>query len=112
MVPPTFLTTQLFWEKCRSTAPIRWALVEMSDRAGHARRAGVRLPRRAAASAGDRLHRRLSKITEIYDKQSRSGAVLTFIKMVTEFRNEAGELVAESILTGVEKQRAPKEEGQ
>ena len=39
------------------------------------------------------------------DKTSRSGAVLTFVKMITEFRDpDTNRLVAEAILTGVERQ--------
>ncbi len=106
VIPPTFLTTQFFWDKWVDGAnPLD--LVKMGDNGMHAEQEYVfhgPPPR-----AGDRLVG-TSRIAEIYDKQSRSGAVLTFIKMVTEFRNEAGELVAESILTGVEKQLAPKED--
>ena len=33
-----------------------------------------------------------------------AGSMLTFVKMVTEFRDADGALVAEAILTGVERQ--------
>ena len=101
VIPPTFLSTTLHWDK-RVEGANPWALVEMSEERGmHAEQEYVfhgPPPR-----AGDRLYAQ-AKITEIYDKQSRSGAVLTFVKMVTEFRDETGKLVAESILTGVERQ--------
>ncbi|MDP6932486.1 MAG: MaoC family dehydratase N-terminal domain-containing protein [Myxococcota bacterium] len=101
VIPPTFLSTTLIWEK-RTEGANPWAQVQMSEERGmHAEQEFVfhgPPPR-----AGDRLSAQ-ARITEIYDKQSRSGVTLTFVKMVTEFRNPDGELVAEAILTGVERQ--------
>jgi len=100
VIPPTFLSTTLIWEK-RVVGANPWAQVEMSEERGmHAEQEYVfhgPPPR-----AGDRLYAQ-ARITEIYDKESRGGT-LTFVKMTTEFRNEDGEVVAESILTGVERQ--------
>lgn len=107
VIPPTFLTTQLFWEKLVDGAN-PWALVEMSEERGmHAEQEYIfhgPPPR-----AGTRLHAQ-SRITEIFDKHSRSGHVLTFVKMVTEYRDDDGKLVAEAILTGVERNPPPSEE--
>jgi hydroxyacyl-ACP dehydratase HTD2-like protein with hotdog domain len=91
----------LFWENWVDGAN-PWSKVEMSEERGmHAEQEYIfhGTPPRA----GDRL-KATSRITEITDKQSRSGAILTFVKMVTEFRDLSGTLVAESILTGVERQ--------
>ncbi|MCP4806305.1 MAG: MaoC family dehydratase [Proteobacteria bacterium] len=100
VVPPTFLTTQFFWEELVEGAN-PWDVVQMSQEKGmHAEQEYVfhgPPPR-----AGDRLTA-TSKITEIYEKTSRSGSVLTFVKMVTEFHDADGTLRAEAILTGVEK---------
>lgn len=100
VVPPTFLTTQFFWEELVVGAN-PWHLVQMSQEKGmHAEQEYVfhgPPPR-----AGDRLTA-TSKITEITEKTSRSGSVLTFVKMVTQFRDADGALRAEAILTGVEK---------
>jgi hypothetical protein len=108
VVPPTFLTTQLFWEKLVPGAN-PWALVEMSEERGmHAEQEYIfhgPPPR-----AGDRLFAK-SRIAEIRDKTSRSGHVLTFVKMVTEYRDPDGVLVAEAILTGVERNPPPGEQG-
>lgn len=106
VIPPTFLSTTLHWEKrCEGANP--WSQVQMSEERGmHAEQEYIfhgPPPR-----AGDRLFAQ-AKITEITDKQSRSGAVLTFVKMVTEFRDADGKLVAESILTGVERQPPPEQ---
>ncbi len=57
--------------------------------------------RRVHQDVGDRLYAQ-ARIAEITDKKSRNGQ-LVFVKMITEFRNEAGDLVAEAILTGVER---------
>jgi len=100
VIPPTFLSTTLIWEK-RVPGANPWAQVEMSEERGmHAEQEYVfhgPPPR-----AGDRLYAQ-ARITEIYVKESRSG-LITFVKMITEFRDEEGVLVAESILTGVERQ--------
>ena len=105
VIPPTFLSTTFHWEK-RVEGANPWALVQMSEERGmHAEQEYIfhgPPPR-----AGDRLFAQ-ARISEIYDKKSRTGTVLTFVKMVTEFRDDQGRLVAESILTGVE--RAPEED--
>jgi hypothetical protein len=102
VVPPTFLTTQFFWEK-RVEGANPWDLVQMSEERGmHAEQEYIfhgPPPR-----AGDRLVAQ-SRITELYDKASRSGNTLTFVKMVTEYRDpQTDRLVAEAVLTGVERQ--------
>jgi len=105
VIPPTFLTTQLFWEKL-SEGSNPWALVKMSEELGmHAEQEYIfhgPPPR-----AGQRLHA-TSTIREITEKTSRSGHRLIFVKMVTEYRDAEGTLLAEAILTGVE--RHPPEE--
>ena len=106
VIPPTFLSTTLIWDQ-RVAGANPWSKVQMSEERGmHAEqefvfhgpppRAGARLVAKA-------------RIAEMYDKPNRAGDTLTFVKMITEFRNGAGELVAEAILTGVERQ--PAEEG-
>ena len=101
IIPPTFLSTTLIWEK-RVEGGNPWAQVEMSEERGmHAEQEFVfhgPPPR-----AGDKLFAQ-ARISEIYDKERRDGSVLTFVKMVTEFRDADGALVAEAILTGVERQ--------
>jgi hypothetical protein len=99
--PATFLTTLFFWEK-RVSGANPWNLVEMSEERGmHAEQEYIF--HGPPPKAGDRLVCK-STITDMWDKQSRSGDTLTFVKMVTEFRDGVGQLVAEAILTGVERQ--------
>lgn len=104
VVPPTFLTTQFFWED-RVDGANPWSQVEMTQERGmHAEQEYVfhgPPPR-----AGERLFAQ-SRIAEIWEKESRSAGTLTFVKMVTEFRDADGKLRAEAILTGVETSKPP-----
>jgi hypothetical protein len=108
VAPPTFLTTTFFWEELMPGSN-PWALVKMDQQRGmHAEQEYVfhgPPPR-----AGARLTCQ-SRITEIYEKEGRKGGTLVFAVMVTEFRDESGELVAEARLTGVETERAPETSG-
>jgi hypothetical protein len=106
VVPPTFLTTTFFWEALvPGSNP--WALVNMDQKRGmHAEQEYVFYgppPR-----AGTRLTCQ-SRIADIYEKEGRRGGTLVFAVMVTEFRDEAGRLVAEARLTGVETAKPPEE---
>lgn len=107
VVPPTFLTTTFHWEAFVEGAN-PWPTVEMSQKRGmHAEQEYVfhgPPPR-----AGDKLtvqHR----IDRIYEKQGRRGGALTFVEMVTEFRDAEGTLVAEAKMTAVETAKPPEED--
>ncbi len=107
VIPPTFLTTMIFWEALVPESN-PWALVKMDlERGMHAEQEYVfhgPPPR-----AGTRLRCR-SRIAEIYEKPGRRGGTLTFAVMVTDFHDEAGRLVAEARLTGVETAKPPEDE--
>ena len=100
--PPTFLTTAFHWQTGDSDP---WDQVRMDPARGlHAEQEFVfhgPPPR-----AGDVLFG-TSRITAVYDKTGRRGGTLTFVVMVTEFRDKAGALVAESTMTAVETSQAP-----
>jgi N-terminal half of MaoC dehydratase len=108
VIPPTFLITQMFWERWAGEAAFPWPLVELDQRSGmHAEQEFVFFgppPR-----AGMRLTAQ-SRIGDIYSKRSRAGATLTFAVMITEFRDETGRVVAEARLTGVESAPTPEEQ--
>ncbi len=98
--PPTFLTTIFHWESGIDGAN-PWHRVKMSEERGmHAEQEYVF--HGPPPAAGTRL-RCQSRITEVYEKAGKRGGTLTFVVMVTEFRDEAGRLVAEAKMTGVEK---------
>jgi hypothetical protein len=104
--PPTFLTTTFFWEQnVPDSNP--WHRVQMNPERGmHAEQEYVFYgppPR-----AGTRLTCQ-SRIAEMYDKQGKRGGTLTFVVMVTEFRDASGKLVAEARMTAVETAQAPVE---
>ncbi|WP_432843459.1 FAS1-like dehydratase domain-containing protein [Dactylosporangium sp. CA-092794] len=96
VIPPTFLTTAFFWQDGPADP---WAAVAMDQHQGlHAEQEFVfhgPPPR-----AGTRLVGQ-SRIESVTRKEGRSGP-LAFAVMVTEFRDEAGRLVATARMTGVE----------
>lgn len=101
---PTFLTTMIFWQ---DEASDPWHQVAMDPSRGlHAEQEFVFFgppPR-----AGTRLHVR-STISDIFEKEGRRGGTLTFAVMTTDFLDDAGVLVAQSKLTGVETSQPPEE---
>lgn len=103
VIPATFLTTMFHWERgVPGSNP--WPLVEMSKQRGmHASQRYVF--HGPPPTAGTKLTC-TSRIDRIYDKTGRRGGTLTFVEMVTEFRNEAGELVAEALMTAVEPEKS------
>ena len=106
IAPPTFLTTTFFWEQLAPDSN-PWHRVQMSPERGmHAEQEYVfhgPPPR-----AGTRL-RCQSRIAEIYEKEGRRGGTMTFVVMVTEFRDASGKLVAEARMTAVETAQPPEE---
>ncbi len=102
-MPATFLTTQFFWQTPDSNP---WKAVEFSPQRGlHAEQEYTFFG--PPPQAGTRLTG-TSKIANIYEKQGRQGGTMTFVEMITEYRDETGRVVAEAKMTGVE--TAPKEE--
>ena len=97
VVPPTFLTTMIFWSGPESDP---WQAVGMDQSRGlHAEQEFVfhGPPPRAGTTLTAQ-----SRIESIETKAGRRGGELTFVVMVTEFRDPSGQLVAEARLTGVE----------
>jgi hydroxyacyl-ACP dehydratase HTD2-like protein with hotdog domain len=50
-----------------------------------------------------------TRIEDIYEKEGKRGGTMTFVVGVTEFRDEQGNLVAESRGTTIETGRAPRQ---
>jgi acyl dehydratase len=107
VVPPTFLVTAAnFWGyllEWPGDTPLREISVEgtMSLDAGQAFSYGAALPR-----AGDTLFAR-TEVEDIWHKTGRSGGRLSFIRMLTTFRDERGNIVAEWRPTSVQPDRPP-----
>lgn len=103
-IPPTFLTTMFFWQAEVPGADI-WPAVGMDPQRGmHAEQEYVFFgppPR-----AGDRLVA-VSRVDRVWEKPGRRGGLLTFVDLVTDFRDEAGRLVAQARMTAVETERPP-----
>ena len=48
-----------------------------------------------------------SRIDRVYDKEGKRGGTMTFVEVVTEYRDESGTVVAESRSTIIETSQAP-----
>lgn len=96
-VPTTFLTTMRHWISDGSDA---WRLLGF-DR-GRTLHAGEEYEFHAGPlRIGQRLTGQ-SRIGRRWSKENKSGQTLHFATMVTEYRDQAGTLVATATLTGVE----------
>lgn len=104
---PTFLMNYMFWAHGDSNP---WPSVELDQQRGlHAEQEFTfhgEPPR-----AGTTLHA-TSRIDNMWTKQGRRGGEMTFVTMITEFRDADGNLLAESKMTGVETGRPPATEGE
>jgi hypothetical protein len=107
LIPPTFLTTQMFWQVWAGAGANPWDAVELDQKRGmHAEQEYIfhGIPPRAGTTLTAE-----ARIADIYQKEGRRGGTLTFAVMITEFRDESGRLVAEARLTGVETAQVPGE---
>jgi len=100
VVPPTFLTTQLFWQEWAGDDANPWRHVELDRKRGmHAEQEYVfhgPPPR-----AGQQLTVQ-TRVAEVYEKEGKRGGTMTFVVTVAEFRDEHGTLVAEARSTAIE----------
>jgi hypothetical protein len=102
--PPTFFTTMYAWEHEYSSPWFRFELDQ--KRALHASQEFEFFG--PPPVAGTRLTGR-SRIDDIFEKQGSRGGKLVFGVMITEFRDDAGTLVAQAKVTVVETERPPTE---
>jgi len=102
IIPPTFLTVaSWFWQE--GTADVASRIDADLSRVLHAGQEYVfhgPPPRAGQTLTGT------AKVTELYEKEGRKGGTMTFFVTTTEFRDEAGNLVAEARTTGVETAKA------
>jgi hypothetical protein len=106
VVPPTFLTTaQNFWadpKAARPVAELGFQLARVLH--GEEEYEFFGPPPRA----GQTLHAE-SRIGDQWEKEGKRGGTMRFARIVTEYRDDAGTLVAEQRTTVLETARPPKE---
>lgn len=100
--PPTFLMTAAFWQTAASSA---WPKDRDMRRVLHASQEFV-FPKGPPA-AGTRLTGQ-QRIEDTYTKDGKRGGTMTFTTLLTEYRDESGDVVAEVRNTLVETSKAPK----
>jgi hydroxyacyl-ACP dehydratase HTD2-like protein with hotdog domain len=94
VIPPTFLATAMWWEHDDSN-PLRAANLDM-ERMLHVEQEFVfhgGPPAVGAVLTGQ------SRIAKTWEKHGKRSGDMTFVSVTTEFRNEAGEVVAEGTWT-------------
>ncbi|MCZ7527290.1 MAG: MaoC family dehydratase N-terminal domain-containing protein [Acidimicrobiia bacterium] len=100
--PPTFLTTAQFWSPpgesvmAKVGMDLRRVLHGGQEYVFHG----------PPPKAGTRLHAQ-SRVEDIYEKEGKRGGTMTFVIAVQEFRDDDGNLVAESRTTVIETGKAP-----
>jgi hypothetical protein len=101
---PTFLVTSAFWSP---PGAMRWGSLKLDMRRvldggrefvfhGPPPKAGTKLTAQ-------------TRVDDIYEKEGKRGGTMTFVQTVQEFRDEAGNLVAEMRSTAIETGKPPKE---
>ncbi len=100
--PTTFLQTSAFWTTPGSNpwgrATMNWARILHGEQEF--------IFHGEPPKAGDVLTGQ-SRIDRIYEKEGKRGGTMQFAVVVTEYRNAAGELVAETVATVIETGQAP-----
>jgi hypothetical protein len=102
--PPTFLVASAFWSPPGAT---RWGSLKLDMRRvldggrefvfhGPPPKAGTKLTSQA-------------RVDDIYEKEGKRGGTMTFVVTVQEFRDEAGNLIAEMRSTAIETGKPPTE---
>ena len=102
--PPTFLVTSTFWSP---PGAMRWGSLKLDMRRvldggrefvfhGPPPKAGTKLTAQ-------------TRVDDIYEKEGKRGGTMTFVETVQEFRDEAGNVVAEMRSTAIETGKPPTE---
>ena len=107
VVPPTFLTTVVFWQPPEAADLYRAVDIDLR-RLLHGEQEFLFTG--APPRAGTVL-RAETVVEEIYEKEGRRGGVMTFVVMRTDFTDANGTIVAQSRSTAIETGRPPAAEG-
>jgi hypothetical protein len=105
-VPPTFLTTTNFWTSA-GTSPLAKLDIDLRRLLHGGQEYVFHGP---PPHAGTELTFQ-TRVDKIYEKEGKRGGTMTFVETVTEFRDQAGTLVAEARSTAIETGKAPEQEG-
>jgi hypothetical protein len=100
--PPTFLASSTFWQGSEHSpwggAALNWERILHGEQEfvfpGPPPAAGTELTAEA-------------RIDRVYEKEGKRGGAMTFVEVVTEYRDLAGTVVAESRSTIIETSQAP-----
>lgn len=93
-IPPTFLATAMWWQGGEAN-PLHTAALD-SSRMLHVEQE-YRFPH-GVPEVGTTLTAE-ARISATWEKHGRRAGAMTFVAVTTEFRNDAGDLVAESVWT-------------
>ena len=100
--PPTFLTTTNFWMG-GSTSPLAQLGIDLRRLLHGGQEYVFHGP---PPAAGTELTFQ-TRVDKIYEKEGKRGGTMTFVEVVTEFRDPSGTLVAEGRSTAIETGQAP-----
>ena len=100
--PPTFLASSTFWQGSEHSpwggASLNWERILHGEQEfvfpGPPPAAGTELTAEA-------------RIDRVYEKEGKRGGAMTFVELVTEYRDPSGAVVAESRSTIIETSQAP-----
>ena len=100
--PPTFLASSAFWQGAANSP---WGDVKLNwERILHGEQEFV-FPG-APPAAGTELTAE-ARIDRVFEKEGKRGGTMTFVEVVTEYRDGSGAVVAESRSTVIETGKAP-----
>jgi hypothetical protein len=100
--PPTFLASSAFWQGAANSP---WGNVKLNwERLLHGEQEFVFTG--PPPAAGTELSGE-SRIDRVYEKQGKRGGTMTFVELVTEYRDGSGAVVAEARSTVIETSQAP-----
>ncbi len=104
---PTFLITAAFWSNPKESNPTTSLGIDLA-RLLHGGQEFVFHGPPPVAGTKLSAHGRIDKV---YEKEGKRGGAMTFVEMVTEFRDEQGNVAAESRNTLIVTGKAPEKEG-
>lgn len=100
--PPTFLASSAFWQGAANSP---WGGVKLNwERILHGEQEFVFTG--APPAAGTELSAEM-RIDRVYEKEGKRGGTMTFVELVTEYRDGSGAVVAEARSTVIETSQAP-----